>query len=323
MDRPGDGDRPGRLSGAGTLADTLLARCAFPPAGRAVSCGVSGGADSLALLVLACRAGCAVTAVHVDHGFRPTGADEAARVAAAAARFGARFEAVVVSVPDGPNLEARARRARLDALPPDVLLGHTADDRAETVLLNLLRGSGATGLAALGPSPRRPLLGLRRHETEALCRSYGLEAFHDPSNSDPRFRRNRVRHELLPLLDDIAGRDTVPLLTRLGDLVGQLDRHVTAEAALLDPTDVAALRDAPQPVAAAAVRAWLRQGNGPERYPPDAATVERVLDVVRGARRATEVGGGRRVRRSAGRLVLESGEKPAIPARRHRPDGLP
>ena len=323
MDRPGDRDRPRSLSPAAEPADALLGRCAFPPAGQAVSCGVSGGADSLALLVLACRAGCTVTAVHVDHGQRPTGAAEAALVAAVAGRFGARFEAVTVSVPAGPNFEARARRARHDALPAGALLGHTADDRAETALLNLLRGIGAAGLAALGPSARHPLLALRRHETEALCRAYGLEPFHDPSNDDPRFRRNRVRHELLPLLDDIAGRDTVPLLTRLGDHLGRLDRHVTAEASALDPTDVAALRMAPLAVASAALRGWLRSGNGPEQHPPDTATVERVLDVVRGARRATEVGGGRRVRRSRGRLLLESGENRPIPARRRRLDGLP
>ena len=89
--------------------------------------------------------------------------------------------------------------------------------------------------------------------------------------------------QVLPLLDDVAGRDVVPLLTRLGDHLGGLDRFVSDQASTLDPTDVAALRDAPEPVAVAAVRAWLRAGNGPEQHPPDAATIGRVLEVARGA----------------------------------------
>src|SRR4051795_2102158 len=89
--------------------ELLLPRCRFPAPGTAVTCAVSGGPDSLALLVLACAAGCDVTAMHVDHGLRAGSDREADVVAAAAARFGARFEARTVLVPPGPNLEARAR----------------------------------------------------------------------------------------------------------------------------------------------------------------------------------------------------------------------
>jgi len=241
----------------------------------------------------------------VDHGLRPGSASERDLVAAAAERFGARFESRSVRLEPGPNLEARARRARYGVLPPDVLVGHTADDRAETMLLNVLRGTGAAGLAVGGPSPRRPLAELRRAETVALCAAVGLDPFHDPSNAERRFRRNRVRAELLPLLADIAERDVVPLLARLGDHLGELDRFVATLAAAIDPTDVAALRAAPAPVAAEALRRWLRELGGDEQHPPDAATVARVLAVVRGEHRAAEVGDGRRVRRSAGRLHLE------------------
>ena len=109
---------------------------------------MSGGADSLALLVLARAAGCAVTAVHVDHGLRAGSAREADVVRDAAARFDAAFRLVQVAVAPGPNLEARAREARYAALPPGVLTGHTLDDRAETMVLNRLRGAGPDGMAA-------------------------------------------------------------------------------------------------------------------------------------------------------------------------------
>jgi tRNA(Ile)-lysidine synthase len=119
----------------------LLERCSFPARGTPVTCAVSGGRDSLALLVLAAAAGCDVSVIHVDHGLRPESAGEAKVVAEAAARFGARFESVPVDVGPGPNLEARARAARYAVLPPGVLTGHTADDQAETVVLKLVRGS--------------------------------------------------------------------------------------------------------------------------------------------------------------------------------------
>ena len=156
-----------------SLVTELLARCDFPSAGSDVTCAVSGGADSLALLVLAVRAGCRVTAVHVDHGLRAGSAAEAEVVRRAAAEHGAAFRAQRVTVAPGPNVEARARAARYGALPADVLTGHTADDQAETVLLNLLRGAGLDGLAGMAPgrppaAPAAPardpgaLLGRRR-----------------------------------------------------------------------------------------------------------------------------------------------------------------
>ena len=279
----------------------LLARCSFPPAGVPVTCAVSGGADSLALLVLAVEAGTVVTAVHVDHGLRRGSAVEAEAVAAVAARWGAAFRSEAVEVPAGPNLEARARRARYEVLPAEVLTGHTADDQGETVLLNLIRGASLDGLAGFDPL-RRPLRALRRRETHQLCADLDLEPVRDPSNDDPRFRRNRVRQELLPLLDAIAERDVAPVLARQAD-------HLRADAALLDhlasaidPTDAVALATAPEPLAARAVRRWLREGK--EHHPPDTATVRRVLAVARGEAAACEVAGGRRVSRHAQRMVL-------------------
>ena len=110
-------------------------------------------------------------------------------------------------------------------LGPDAATGHTADDQAETVLANLLRGAGVHGLAGMRAGPGHPLLGLRRAETVALCELLGLDPVQDPSNDDPRFVRNRVRHELLPLCSAIAGRDVVPVLARQADAAGRRRRH--------------------------------------------------------------------------------------------------
>ena len=284
----------------------LLARCTFPLQGTAVDCAVSGGPDSLALLVLAVDAGCVVTAWHVDHGLRPGSAAEADGVARAATQMGAGFESVRANVAPGPNLEARARAARYASLPPDALTGHTADDLAETVLLNVLRGAAIDGLAAIRPGARRPLLALRRAETAAVCAEAGLVPLQDPSNDDPAIRRNRVRHELLPLLADIGQRDVVPVLARQAALLAGDAALLDALALDIDPCDGRALAAAPQPLARRAIRRWLRETADDERHPPDAATVERVLAVARGDAVAAEVGGGRRVARTNGRLRLEA-----------------
>lgn len=282
----------------------LLPRCPFPAPGSPVVCAVSGGADSLALLALAVAAGCEAEAVHVDHALRAGSADEFETVQAAARALGVPARSVRVHVGDGPNLEARARAARAAALPADAMTGHTADDQAETVLINLLRGAGLDGLSGMRADVRRPLLALRRHETRALVAALGWPVVDDPSNADPRFLRNRVRHDLLPRLARIAARDLVPVLARqaglLRDEADLLDQLATA----LDPTDARALATAPPALARRAVRRWLTDLDA-ERHPPDAATVERVLDVAAGRAIGCEVGAGRQVRRREQRLRLE------------------
>jgi tRNA(Ile)-lysidine synthase len=292
-----------------------VARCDFPAAGTEVCCAVSGGADSLALLALAVEAGCVVTAVHVDHGLRPGSAREADVVRSAAEQLGAAFRAERVTVEPGPNVEARARAARYAALPPDVLVGHTADDQAETVLLNLVRGAALDGLAGMAPA-RRPLRRLRRFETRALCLALELDPVVDPSNQDPNFRRNRVRHELIPLLSAIGDRDVVPVLARQADLARDDMRLLDEQAASLDPTDARALAAAAAPLARRAVRAWVRAAGpgGAEHHPPDAAAVARVLAVARGEAVACELAGGWRVARTAGRLRLEEPRPPRSPS---------
>ncbi len=291
--------RPLPADGAG-LVEELLGQCCFPPSGTAVDCAFSGGADSTALVVLAAAAGCTVTAIHVDHGLHPGSSAAAADAASLADQLDVAFRVLRVNIADGPNLEARAREARWAALPAGALRGHTADDRAETVLINLLRGSGLAGLGAMGPSPFRPLLALRRSETAAVCAALGLRTVDDPTNEDRRFVRNRVRAELVPLMADIAGRDIVPILDRTAGLLAADLDLLDADGSDLDPADARALAAAPPALARRALRRWLTTGG----LPPDLASVDRVLEVARGNVVACEITGGRRVERHGQRLRI-------------------
>jgi tRNA(Ile)-lysidine synthase len=281
---------------ADSAVTRLLSRCPQLRAGSVVDCAVSGGPDSMALLALATSAGCEVTAIHVDHGLRAGSAAEAQLVAEAAQRFGAEFRSERVDVDAGPNLEARARAARYAVLGPDALTGHTADDQVETMLLNLLRGGALNGLSAMRPH-RHPLLHLRRAETHELCRALRIEVVDDPSNRLPVHLRNRVRAELLPLMDELAKRDLVPILARQADVWRDDADLLDALAAEIDPTDALALATAPLALARRAVRTWLTG-----EHPPDLATIERVLAVARGDAQACETNEGQRISRHHQRL---------------------
>lgn len=203
------------------------ALAALDPAARAAPpvVGCSGGADSLALLAatVAVRDG-PVHAVVVDHGLQDGSAERAARTAELAEELGAHAAVHTVRVEGRGGPEAAARRARYAALraarpDPDspVLLGHTLDDQAETVLLGLGRGSGARSLAGMrswDPPWLRPLLGVRRATTRAACTELGLPVWDDPHNDDPRFTRVRLRREVLPLLEDVLAGGVAPALAR-------------------------------------------------------------------------------------------------------------
>lgn len=222
-----------------------------------------------------------------------------------AARIGVGFVLHQVQVEPGPNLEARARKARNHALPAGALTGHTADDQAETLILRLLRGSGSAGLAAMTPGPTHPILGVRGAETEAVCAEIGVEPVRDSSNAVLDVWRNRVRHELLPLATDIAARDLTPILTRTCDLLRDDERFLDALAEHIDPTDARVVANADPVLARRALRRWLSL----DGYPPDAAAIERVLTVARGDDVACELPGGRRVERSRQQLRIISPDR--------------
>jgi len=288
------------------LTEELLKKCTFPEG--PLACAVSGGADSMALLALASFTGQKVKAIHVHHGIRPESEKEADLVHDAAKRFDADFESKKVEVAQGPNLESRARLARYGVLPDGVLTGHTADDQAETILLALIRGSAWHGLSGMRPSASKPILSLRRSETVELCQELKIDFFTDPSNKDLAFRRNRIRHEALPLLNEIADRDLVPLLSRQADLLRSGADFITQQTKNIDPTDCETLLETHPALAREAIRNWIWETRNND-HPPDLATIERVLEVARLEALATEIGGGWRVARTNRILRIEPPEE--------------
>lgn len=214
--------------------------------GSRVVVGVSGGADSLALAAVgafvADRESYELRALIVDHRLQVGSADVAAGAAKQLDSLGVQSDIVSVDVDSEGGPEAAARRARYTALGATdadaVLLAHTLDDQAETVLLGLGRGSGPrsiAGMAAADGRWRRPFLSLRRTDTEQICRASGLSWWDDPHNTDPAYRRVRLRTEAMPMLEDVLGGGVAEALARTAELMRQ-DVDFLDEQALLQAT---------------------------------------------------------------------------------------
>lgn len=292
--------------------------------------GLSGGADSLALALttidVAARVGIPVITVTVDHGLREGSDEEARRVADLAASLGARavVETVTVDGPGGPEGAARgARRAALRAVGvregAPILLGHTMDDQAETVLLRLARGSGPSSLRAIAPLSReadgvtwlRPLLKLRRTDTEEACAQAGLAPVHDPTNDidgpwraadGSPLRRSALRHEAIPALASALGVDPVPALARTAALCAEDDDALSGRAREL----AAAARVAADAIAADAIAA-------DDTDPGDGeAPVALAVASLRGAPRAVRTRALREGAQAAGIRALSSTHVDAI-----------
>ena len=295
-----------------SLVRSLVAKCRFPDppfGGDQFWCAVSGGSDSSALALLGVAAEMPVGLIHVDHGLRPGSDQEAGVVGLLAERLGVAFVSHQVQIGSGPNLEERARQARYGVLPAGVWTGHTADDLAETVLINLLRGAGPDGVASMARltvgGPRRPLLGLRRTETVELCQRLGVAVVADPMNDDPAFLRVRVRHHVMALLSDVANRDVATLLARHAEITAADVDLLDELSAGVDPGARWGLRGVAEPLARRAIRRWLVSNGVGHGRVVDAASVDRVLAVALGDGVACEVDGGWRVARRDGRLCVE------------------
>jgi tRNA(Ile)-lysidine synthase len=316
--------------------------------GDVVFAACSGGPDSLALAAAvafeAPRAGLVAGAITIDHGLQPGSAEQAGQVTAVLNRLGfspVLSVAVKVARPGDaggyPGPEAAARSARYAALDEAaeragawILLGHTLDDQAETVLLGLSRGSGARSLAGMAPvSGRylRPLLGIRRSQTMAACAAENLQPWADPHNADPAYARARIRR-LMPALEEALGPGVALALARTADLLRAdadvLDELAVAEAAQLGGTAAAQADGWPAPALArlpgairhrllrsAAVAAGCPAGTLSQRH---VASLDELVTDWHGQRWADLPGGIRCVRRY-GRLLFTKPGAPGVAPR--------
>ncbi|MBL7134571.1 MAG: tRNA lysidine(34) synthetase TilS [Phycisphaerae bacterium] len=322
--------------------------------GAGVVVGVSGGADSVALLAilreLAVRAdrGYALTAAHLHHGLRESADADEAFVRDLAGEWrrirliSERRDVPAAAQAAGEGIEAAARRLRYEFLAEAavkagaacVAVGHHADDNAETVLHRIIRGTHLHGLAGIRPARRlggspvmlvRPLLRVRRAEIERYCRRAGIAWRMDPTNTEARFRRNFIRHELLGLLRDRLNPRADEAILRLAEAAADADAYLTAQADEVlsrarEPADGPAggpqgppgallldcglLGDQPPVIQTCAMRIALETIGVPMRT-VDAEKLGELAELLGGDRQAVPLPGGYLARRRAGNLVLE------------------
>jgi tRNA(Ile)-lysidine synthase len=316
-------------------------------AGDLILVACSGGADSLALAAAlafeAPRLGLPAGGITVDHALQPESAAQASRVVAVLAKLGldpVRSVRVTVAGPGGPapyqGPEAAARTARYTALDQAaaaegaaaVLLGHTLDDQAETVLLGLARGSGARSLAGMAERTGRylrPMLAVRRDQTRAACAALGLEPWDDPHNADPGYARVRVRDRLLPALEAELGPGVAEALARTaGQLRADadvLDELAASAAGQLDDGQpglpAAGLAALPAAIRGRVLRAAALGVGAPAGALGQRHVIE--IDALVTAwhgQRGVDLPGGVRCWRRCGRLLFDAAG--AGPASKHR-----
>lgn len=316
-----------RVLGPATLAMVQAIRAACDP-DRPWLVACSGGRDSLALAAAAdlARPG-AVTALVVDHGLQPGSAEVAERVRERLTARGIAVEVapVVVGSTGGPEAAARDARYRVlldraEAAGAELLLGHTRDDQAESVLLGLARGSGGRALSGMAPrqvrdgvAVVRPLIDLRREVSGEVCDELGLDWWDDPHNDDPQFARSRVRNQVMPVLERELGPGVADALARTARQLREDADHLDALAAAalhgispspvdLRTDDLAAL---PAAIRTRVLRDWLRVRGATDLADAHVRAVDRLITDWRGQGPLDLP--GLRVERRGGRLYAAPG----------------
>lgn len=269
---------------------------------------LSGGADSAALALLCNEAGVETGGLHVDHRL-PASPQLSAAAQAIATRLGISLEVRQVTVERGPSPEEMARNARYDVFtrsPSPLLTAHTRDDTVETVLINLIRGTGMAGLAGIPPFRPpciyRPMLEVTRSETRELASLAGLPFRDDPMNEDPDLTRNRVRKEILPLMRELnPGVDGA--IARAAYALRRDSEYLEEQAAAISS------RALPVSVVTTAPRALgdrlLRRALDESGIGATSDRIERMRSVASGETERQDLAGGLSVVRRGALLVIE------------------
>lgn len=296
-----------------------------PHLSAAVLIACSGGPDSTALALgaahVAKKIGVNVRVGIIDHGIQEITEQIAQETAERLAARGIECEIKRVVVGSGPSMEAQAREARYAGLlemaaGDPILLGHTLDDQAETVLLGLARGSGTRSLAGMAPVSkragselRRPLLSIRRATTVRACADWGIETWSDPQNMQTEFTRVNIRRHVLPFLDEKLGPGIPEALARTSDLaradadlLDSLAAELRAQAAEGETLAVATLQAAPVALATRVLLNWLRDA-GAEPGHSHIQEVRTLIDDWHG-QKGIDIPGGIRVIRKGKKLAL-------------------
>ncbi len=295
-------------------------------AGARVVLGLSGGRDSVALLRLLKEQNCSIEARHIHHGIRDTAADEDAAYCRQLCEqwdipYGeVRFDIPRLAREQGKSLEHAARDERRRYLIEEarqqdapLLLAHHADDQAESVLFNLCRGAaGLRGMKARmtwqGILCLRPILHWRRKDITAYLQAAGITWRDDDSNSSCEPTRNALRHQALPLLADIMGRDIIPIINRSAELQQQSNTALDEALALLPSRDpqgrlyLPYLRDLSDALVSAILHQYLKEQGVSELSD---SVVKEALQLVRGQGHVMNIAQGWRIRRREQRLFIE------------------
>lgn len=321
----------------GRVTDTVREHDMLRPGDHVLAC-VSGGPDSMCLLETLVRLkrlfGIRVSVFHFDHQLRPDSAADSAYVNSACERLGVGFHQEVASgrPMKGDSVEAWATAARHEAakrvssrIGAGVIAeGHSLDDQAETVLLNLARGTGLEGVAGIlpvwGSRPKliQPLIDVERQEVEAFCRALHLKPRRDPMNEDRTYMRSAIRHEVLPVLERATGRGVKRAIARTTEnlradreelerqAVSALREIVTHRKGEEVRFDAAKLRGLPEPIANRVVRLAVYDLSGDQAAPWPREAIVAVLDLARGRPgRRRDLPEGRVARRDRTHVVVE------------------
>lgn len=288
------------------LVDGALQRLELPPGPAVVA--LSGGADSAALAFLVDRTGVEVRCVHVDHGL--AGSPLMSQAAeAVSAHLDLSLETISVTVAPGASPEGKAREARysvLEKVPGPIITAHTLEDNAETVMINLIRGTGPQGLLGIPrhrrPNIHRPMLAISRNVTRELATLAGLPYAEDPMNDDLTLARNRIRRAILPLLAGLNPH-VVATIARTGEVLAGDVAFIESLVPELDGSAVAVglVETLPGPIADRLIARLLNAAN----VGATSDRIQRVWEVVRGEAPRRDLVGGKVVQRRGALVVIE------------------